>query len=47
MTTKLCLFDTMAVQLLVYVSEMWGVFDLKEIDKLHSRFCKYSVGIHK
>ena len=37
---KLSLFDKMIVPILLYGSEVWGIYDYKEIDKLHSKFCK-------
>ena len=45
--TKLYLFDAMIVPILLYGSEVWGVFNLKEVDKLHMRFCKYVLGIKR
>ena len=38
--TKLSLFDSMVVPILLYCSEVWGIYDYKAIDKLHNRFCK-------
>ena len=39
--TKLQLFDTMVVPILLYGSKVWGVYNFKEINKLHIKFCKY------
>jgi hypothetical protein len=43
--TKLLLFDTMVVPILLYGSEIWGVYNYKEVDKLHIRFCKHVLGV--
>jgi hypothetical protein len=43
--TKLSMFDTLVVPILLYGSEIWGVYNYKEIDKLHLRFCKYILGV--
>ena len=45
--TKLQLFDTMIVPILLYGSEVWGVYNFKEVDKLHIKFCKYILGIRQ
>ena len=38
---KLELFNKMITPILLYVSEVYGIYCLKEIDKLHIKFCKY------
>ena len=43
--TKLSLFDRMVVPIILYGSEVWGVYDYKEIDKVHIKFCKYILGV--
>lgn len=43
--TKLSLFDAMVVPILLYGSEVWGVYNFKEVDKLHIRFLKYILGV--
>ncbi|XP_053386465.1 uncharacterized protein LOC128550759 [Mercenaria mercenaria] len=45
--TKLSLFDTMVVPILTYCSEVWGIYDFKEIDKLHIKFCKTILGVRQ
>ena len=35
MKTKLLLFDRMLVPILTYGSEVWGVYDFSEEDKVH------------
>ena len=43
--TKLSLFDKMVVPIILYSSEVWGVCEYKEIDKIHIKFCKYILGV--
>ncbi|XP_060579660.1 uncharacterized protein LOC132736534 [Ruditapes philippinarum] len=43
--TQLLLFDSLVVPILLYGSEVWGVYNYKEIDKLHFRFCKRILGV--
>jgi len=45
--TKLSLFDSQVVPIILYSSEVWGIFNIKEIDKLHSKFCKYVLGVRQ
>ena len=45
--TKLKIFDTMVVPILLYSSEIWGVYNCKEIDKMHIKFCKSLLGVKK
>ena len=42
---KLELFDKMVTPILHYGSEVWGIYCIKEIDKLHIKFCKYVLGV--
>ena len=42
---KLSLFDTMIVPILTYGSEVWGVYNFQEVDRLHIRFLKYILGV--
>ena len=46
-STKLSLFDSMIVPILTYGCEVWGVYNYKEVNKLHIRFCKYLLGVKK
>lgn len=41
--TKLAMFDTLVAPILLYGSELWGIYDYKEIDNLDMKFCKKSV----
>jgi len=36
--TKLLLFDRMVAPILLYSSELWGIYDYKEIDKIELLF---------
>ena len=45
--TQLRLFDTMVTPILLYGAEVWGVYNYKEIDKLHLRFCKYILDVRQ
>ena len=42
---QLELFDKMVVPVLTYGCEIWGFEDLKVIEKLHMKFCKYILGV--
>ena len=39
------LFNKMITPILLYVSEVWEIYCIKEIDKLHIKFCKYVLGV--
>ena len=43
--TKLSLFDAMVVPIPLYGSEIWGVYNIKDVDKLHVRFLKNLLGV--
>jgi hypothetical protein len=38
--TKLALFDALVTPIILYGSEVWGIYDNPDIDKLHYKFCK-------
>jgi hypothetical protein len=44
--TKLEIFDHMIVPILLYGAEVWGIYGLKQIDKIQIKFYKYILGIH-
>ena len=54
-TLKLKLFDTLIRPILTYGAEIWiGDYNIKEktldtlpFEKIHNRFCKYLLGVHK
>ena len=45
--TKLSLFDALVVPIILYGSEVWGVYSActAEVDKLHYKFCKTLLGV--
>ena len=46
-TLKLSLFDKLVSPMLLYGSEIWGIYNYKEVDTLHIRFCKMVLGNRK
>ena len=44
---KLSLFDKLVTPTLWYGSEIWGIYNYKEVDELHIRFCKMILGVRK
>lgn len=42
---KLSLFDSLIVPIILYGCEIWGPYELEEVDKLHIRFCKLILGV--
>jgi len=43
--TKLALFDSLVVPLIMYGSEVWGIYNTPEVDEIHLRFCKLILGV--
>ena len=43
--TKLSLFDSLVTPIIMYGSEIWGIYSTREVDKLHYKFCKYVLGV--
>jgi hypothetical protein len=43
--TKLELFDALVTPIIMYGSEVWGIYKIAEVDKLHYKFCKYVLGV--
>ena len=43
--TKLSLFDALVVPILLYGSEIWGIYNYKDIDNLHCKFLKIILGV--
>ena len=43
--TKLSLLDSMISPILLYRSEVWGIYNYKDFDRLNIKFCKYSLGV--
>ena len=44
--TKLLLFDRMVSPILLYAAEVWGVYNLKSMDKIHMKFLKKILGVN-
>jgi hypothetical protein len=42
---KFSLFDSLVVPILLYGSEVWGICNCKEINKLHLGFCQIVLGV--
>lgn len=45
MKTMFSMFDSLVAPILLYGSEVWGAYSIKEVDKLHLRFCKNMLGV--
>ena len=45
--TKIKLFDCMVTPIILYGSEVWGIYDFKEIDRLQLRFLKNILGVRQ
>jgi len=45
--TKLSLFDSLVVPIIPYSSEVWGIYNTKEMAKLHLKLCKYVLGVRQ
>ena len=43
--TKLNMFDSLITPILLYGSEIWGIYNYKDVDRLHIKFCKYLLGV--
>ena len=45
--TKISLFESMVAPIILYGSEVWGVYNNKEVDKIQIKFLKHILGIRK
>ena len=43
--TKLKLFDSIVSPILLYASEVWGIYEYEHIDIIHIKFCKNILGV--
>ena len=43
--TKLALFDSFVMPIILYGAEVWGIYDIKNIDRIHIKFCKAILGV--
>jgi hypothetical protein len=41
------LFDKLVTPILLYASEVWGIYNYHEIDRLHLKFLKRILGVRK
>ena len=39
------LFDSMIVPIILYGSEVWGIYNFKAVKRLHLRFCRKIFGV--
>ena len=39
------MFDSLVVPIILYGSEVWGIYSTPEIDQIHLRFCKLILGV--
>ena len=44
--TKIHLFDRLISPILLYAAEVWGIYGLQQVDRLHIKFCKSILGVH-
>ena len=45
--TKLALFDSLVTPIILYGAEVWGIYDIKSIDRIHIKFCKTILGVRQ
>ena len=45
--TKLVLFDSLVTPIILYGAEVWGIYDIKSIGRLHIKFCKTILGVRQ
>lgn len=43
--TKLALFDSLVTPIILYGAKVWGIYDIKNIDRIHIKFCKAILGV--
>ena len=47
-TSEKCrLFDTLVGSILNYGSEVWGLNEAKDVEKIHTKFCRWVLGVKK
>ena len=46
-TEKCKLFDTLVGSILNYSSEVWGIHDAKDVEVIHSKFCRWVLNVKK
>ena len=45
--TKLSLFDSLVPPILLYGAEVWGIYNISNIDKIHIKYCKAILGVRQ
>ena len=46
--TEQCkLFDTLVGSILNYSSEVWGIHNAKDVEAIHSKFCRWVLNVKK
>ena len=45
MSQKCKLFDTLVSSILCYSAEVWGIYEAKDIELLHTKFCRRILGV--
>ncbi|MEW8548192.1 MAG: reverse transcriptase family protein, partial [Candidatus Thiodiazotropha sp.] len=45
--TKLSLFDSLVTPILLYGAEVWGIYNINSIDKIHIKYCKAILGVRQ
>ena len=45
--TKLSLFDSLVTPILLYGAEVWGIYNISNIDKIHIKYCKAILGVRQ
>ena len=43
--TKLALFDSLVTPIILYGAEVWGIYDIKNVDRIHIKFFKAILGV--
>ena len=45
--TKISLFDSMVTPILLYGSDVWGIYEYKDVDRLQIKFLKHILGVRQ
>ena len=45
--TKLSLFDSLVTPILLYGAEVWGIYNISNIDKIRIKYCKAILGVRQ
>ena len=45
--TKLSLFDSLVTPILLYSAEVWGIYNISNMDKIHIKYCKAILGVRQ